>query len=60
MIALISYLWKEVGDIKDDALINGEMMEFLSRVGIEAADDNLSGAMDTGDENEKLDNTIKK
>ena len=37
MIALTSNLRKEVGDIKHDALINGEMMEFLGRGSIEAA-----------------------
>ena len=45
IIILSSSLWKEVGDIKDDALFNGEMMEFLGRGSIEAANDKLNEAM---------------
>ena len=46
IIALTTKLWKEVEDTRDDAIINGEIMEFLGRDGIEIANTKLSEAMD--------------
>ena len=37
MIVLTTTLWKEVVDARDDAVVNGEIMEFLGRDGIETA-----------------------
>ena len=37
MIALAKAPWKEVADTSDDAIINGKIMKFLGRDGIETA-----------------------
>ena len=59
-IALTATFWKEVDDTRDDAIINGEIMEFLGRDGIKTVNAKLSEALDTGDDTNKLDNAIEK
>ena len=60
MIALTTARWKEVADTRDDAIINGKIMESLGRDGIETDNVQLSAAMDVEDDDDKINNVIKR
>ena len=60
MIVMTATLWEEVADVRDDAVVNGKIMKFLGKDDIETANEQLNAAMDVGDDNDKLNNTIKK
>ena len=51
---------KEVGDIKNGALININMIEFIGQDDVDKTNDNLRKAIDTGDDKETDKNAIGK